>query len=78
MASLSLILEELEALWLGTNLTVHRWSLMCTNHIDMTEHTLAFLPSQVPLIYMWSTAQLGLVKNHTMQQCQQDGHPSMY
>ena len=42
MTSLSLILEELEALWLGANLMVHRWSLMCTNHIDMTAHTHAF------------------------------------
>ena len=42
MTSLSLILEELEALWLGVNLMVHRWSLMCANHIDMTAHTPAF------------------------------------
>ena len=42
MTSLSLILQELEVLWLGTNLTVHRWSLMWTNHIDMTAHTPAF------------------------------------
>ena len=39
---LSLVLEELEALWLGTNPMVHRWSLMCTNHIDMITHTPAF------------------------------------
>ena len=39
---LSFVLEELEALWLGTNLTVHRWSLMCANHIDMIAHTPAF------------------------------------
>ena len=25
-----------------------------------------------------SAAQLGLVMYHTMEQCQQDGHPSMY
>ena len=42
MTSLSLILEELGALQLGTNLMVHRLSLMCTNHIDMTAHTPAF------------------------------------
>ena len=42
MIRLRLILEELEALWLGANPTVHRWSLMCTNHIDMTAHTPAF------------------------------------
>ena len=39
---LGLVLEELEALWLGTNLMVHRWSLMCANHIDMIAHTPAF------------------------------------
>ena len=38
----ALSLEELEALWLGANPTVHRWSLMCTNHIDMIAHTPAF------------------------------------
>ena len=75
---LSLVLEGLEALWLGTNLMVHKWSLMCTNHIDMIAHTPAFLTSWVPLIYMWSVAQLGLVTYHTMEQCQQDSHPSMY
>ena len=42
MTSFSLTLEELEALWLGVNPTVHRWSLMCTNHIDITAHTPAF------------------------------------
>ena len=42
MTSLSLILEELEALWLGMNLIVHRQSLMCTNDIDMTAHSSAF------------------------------------
>ena len=43
MTSLSLIYwEELEALWLGMNPMVHRWSLMCTNHTDMTAHTPAF------------------------------------
>ena len=41
MTSFSLILEELEAL-LGVNLMVHRWPLMCTNHIGMTAHTPAF------------------------------------
>ena len=74
----SLILEELETPQLGVNLMAHRWSLMCTNHIDMTAHTPAFLLSQVPLVYMWSAAQLGLVMYHTMEQWQQDGHPSMY
>ena len=39
---LSLVLEELEALWLGMNPTVHRWSLMCANHIGMIAHTPAF------------------------------------
>ena len=38
----ALSLEELEALWLGANLMVHRWPLMCANHIDMIEHTPAF------------------------------------
>ena len=76
---LSLVLEELEALWLGTNPMVHRWSLMCTNHIDMTAHTPAFFTkSGTAHIYMWSAAQLGLVMYHTMEQCWQDGHPSMY
>ena len=42
MTSLSLIFEELEALWLGMNLLVHRWTLMSTNHMDMTAHTPAF------------------------------------
>ena len=42
MTSLTLILEELKALWLDTNPTVHRWSLMSTNHIDMTAHTPVF------------------------------------
>ena len=37
-----LTLEELETLWLGVNLMVNRWCLMCTNHIDMTAHTPAF------------------------------------
>ena len=78
MTSLSLILKELEALWLGVNLMVHRQSLMCANHIDMTAHVPVFLTSWEPLIYMWSAAQLGLVTCHTMEQCQQDGHPSMY
>ena len=78
MTSLSLILEELEALWLGINLMVHRWSLMCSNHKNMTAHTPAFLPSWVPLVYMWSAAQLGLVMYNTMEQCWQDSHPSMY
>ena len=78
MTSLSLILEELEALWLGANLTVHWWSLMCANHTDMTAHTPAFLLSCVPLVYMWSAVQLGPVMYHTMEQCQQDGHPPMY
>ena len=61
-----LTLEELETLWFGMNPMVHRWSLMCTNHIDMTAHTPAFLPSQVPLIYMCSAAQLGIVTYHTL------------
>ena len=39
---LSLVLEELEALWLGTNPMVHRWSLMCANHIDMIAHPSLF------------------------------------
>ena len=39
---LSLVLEELETLWLGMNPTVHGWSLMCINHIDMIAHTPAF------------------------------------
>ena len=39
----------------GHILMVHTYSLMFTNHIDMTAHTPAFLPSWVPLIYMWST-----------------------
>ena len=79
MTSLRLILEELEALQLGENLMVHRWSLMCTNHIDMTAYTPAFF-NQVgyPHIYMWSAAQLGLVMYYTMEQCWQDGYPSMY
>ena len=47
-----LTLEELETLWLGMNLTVHRWSLMSTCHIDMTAHTPAFLLSWVPFIGM--------------------------
>ena len=38
----ALSLEELEVLWLGTNLMVHMWSLMCANHIDMIVHTPAF------------------------------------
>ena len=42
MTSFSLIPDELEAPWLGVNLMVHRWSLMCTNQIDMTAHTPAF------------------------------------
>ena len=75
---LSLVLEELEALWWGMNPMVHRWSLMCANHIDMIAHTPAFLLSWVPLVYMWSAAQLGLVMYHTMEQSWQDGHPSMY
>ena len=53
-------------MWLGVNLTVHRWSLMCTNHTDMTAHSPAFLPSWVPFIYMWSAAQLGIVTYHTL------------
>ena len=44
---------------------VHTCSLMCINHIDMTAHTSAFLLSWVPLIYMWSAAQLGMVMYHT-------------
>ena len=48
----------------GYILTVYTCSVMCTNHIDMTAHTLAFLPSWVPLIYMWSTPQLGIVSCH--------------
>ena len=78
MTNLSLILEEVEALWLGTNLTVHRWSLMCTNHIDMTANTPDFFTELgTTCIYVeWSTA--GLVTCHTMEQCQQDDHPSMY
>ena len=47
-----LTLEKLETLWLHMNLMVHRWSLMFTGHIDMTAHTPAFSPSQVPLIGM--------------------------
>ena len=70
MANFSLIPEDLEALQLCMNLTVHMWSLMCTNYIDMTAHTLAFLPNWVPLVYMWSAAQLGLVAYHTMKKCQ--------
>ena len=35
-------MEELEAPQLGANPTVHRWSSMCTNHIDMTAYTPAF------------------------------------
>ena len=42
MTSFSFILDTLEALQLGTNLIVHRWSLMCTNHIDVTAHIPAF------------------------------------
>ena len=49
----------------GHILTVHTCSLMCTNHIDTTAYTPAFLLSQVPLVYMWSTAQLGIVSYHT-------------
>ena len=76
---LSLVLKELEALWLGMNPTVHRWSLMCANHIDMIAHTPAcFTELGTTCIYMWSTAQLGLVTYHTMEQCWQDVHPSMY
>ena len=58
MTSLSLILEELEALWLGVNLMVHRWSLMCTNHIDITAHTPAFFTElgTTPIYVEWSTA----------------------
>ena len=44
MTSLYLTLEEIETLWLGRNLTVHRWSLMYTNHIDMTAYNPPFLP----------------------------------
>ena len=45
---------------------VHTCSLMCTSHIDMTAHTPAFfLPSWVLLIYIWSTAQLGIASFHT-------------
>ena len=39
---LSLVLEELEALWLGMNLMVHRWSLKCAKHKGMIAHTPAF------------------------------------
>ena len=39
---LSLVLEELEALWWAANLMVHKWTLMCANHIDMIAHTPAF------------------------------------
>ena len=42
MTSFSLIPETLEALWLGMNPMVHRWSLMCTNHIEMAAHTPVF------------------------------------
>ena len=59
MNSPSLILEELEAQWLGANPTFHRWSLMCTNHIGMTAHTPAFFTKSGTTLYMWSTAQLG-------------------
>ena len=63
----------------GHILTVHTCSLICTNHIDMAAHTPAFiLLSWVPLIYMWSAAQLGIVMYHTLEQCPQDCHPSMY
>ena len=31
----------------GMNLTVHRWSLMCTNHIDMTAHTLCYVSPHI-------------------------------
>ena len=29
-------------------------------------------------VNLWSAAQLGLVMYHTMEQCWQDTHPSMY
>ena len=40
---LSLIFGRVEALWLGMNLMVHRWSLMGANHIGMIAHTPAYL-----------------------------------
>ena len=76
---LSLLPEELEALWLGMNPMVHRWSLMCANHIDMIAHSPAFFTKLgTTCIYMWSAAQLGLFTYHTMEQCWQDSHSSMY
>ena len=49
---------------------VHTCSLMCTNHMKMMAHTPAFLLSWVPLVYKWSTAQLDIVRYHTLEQCQ--------
>ena len=39
---------------------------MYINHMDMTAHTPAFLPSWVSLIYMWGAAELGIVTYHTL------------
>ena len=66
MTSLSLILEELEALLLGANLTVQRWSLMCINHIDMAAHTPAiFTKLGTTHIYVeFSTAEPRHVSHH--------------
>ena len=76
---LSLVSEELETLWLGTNPMVHVQPLMCANHIDMIAHTPAFfIESGTTHIYVWSAAQLGIATYHTMEQCQQDSHPPMY
>ena len=74
-----LTLEELETLWFGVSLMVCRWPLMCTNHIDMTAHTPAFLSSWVRLVYIYiyiyiymcvcvcvSAAQMGIVTYHTL------------
>ena len=48
-------------------LAVHACFLLCTHHIDMTSHIPAFffLLCWVPLVYMSSTAQLGIVSYHT-------------
>ena len=64
---LSLVLEELEALWLGVNLMVHRWSLMCTNHIDMIAHTPAFFFTESGTTHIYvecSTAGPSLVSHY--------------
>ena len=49
---LSLVLEELEALWLGVIQWSHRWSLMCMNHIDMITHPSLFTKLGTTCMYV--------------------------